>query len=82
MPDNVNMSNIVSLNTLRKNESGIIKQISVDVPTKMYDFDFQENQEITLLQKSPFMGPILFKIGAIKVAIRYQDAQLIEVEKI
>ena len=76
------MSNLVSLNTLRKNESGIIKQISVDVPTKMYDFDFQENQEITLLQRSPFMGPFLFKIGAIKVPIRYQDPQLIEVEKI
>ena len=76
------MSTLITLNNLRQNERGIIKQISPNVPIKMYDFDFQENQEITLLQKSPFKGPILFKIGTTKVAIRYPDAQLIEVEKI
>ena len=68
----------MTLNDLKKGESGIIEDIITDyIPLKLIEMGCLPGNSISLIQKAPFNDPLYLKIDGSHLAIRKETAQYI-----
>lgn len=76
-------SRLMTLDELKINEKAIIKSLNQkDLKLKMMEMGLLEAQQIQVLFKAPFNGPVAIKIIDYTLSLRLDEAKQIEVEKI
>ena len=68
---------IKTLPTLSPGESAVIKTFDADLnlQSRLVEMGFLPGVEIRLIKKTPFKGPIEFKISGYQISLRYLDAE-------
>lgn len=72
----------MKLSNLKKGEVAKIHSISdsLSIKRRLLDIGFTKSSEVLCLFKSPFQGPVAYKIKNTVVALREEDAKYIKVE--
>lgn len=72
----------MKLSNLKKGEMARISFISdsLSIKRRLLDIGFTKSSEVLCLFKSPFQGPVAYKIKNTVVALRDEDAKYIKVE--
>lgn len=72
---------VLPLSDLNKGQIGVIQSITpVSLAQKLEEMGCMPNQQIKVLQKAPFSGPLSIQVSGYTLSIRNEDAQLILVE--
>ena len=73
----------MTLVELKKNEEAIVKKINApkDLKQRLISFGVMKNAKIKLLATAPKKSTIEIEVGKMKLALRKEEAQMIEVEK-
>ena len=68
-----------TLENLSRGETAIIKTFNSDLnlQSRLVEMGILPGIEIRLIKKTPFKGPIAFKIRGYEVSLRYGDAEQI-----
>ena len=72
----------MKLSSLKKGEVGRILSISdsLSIKRRLLDIGFTKDSEVLCLFKSPFQGPVAYKVKNTVVALRDDETQYITVE--
>jgi ferrous iron transport protein A len=72
----------LTLNDLKKGESGIIEDIITDyIPLKLIEMGCLPGNTIKLLQFAPFKDPMYLDVNGTRLAIRRETANYIIIKK-
>ncbi len=77
----MNLNKRMTINDLKKGESGIIIDVSSSqIPLKLLEMGCLPGNKVELLQIAPFSDPLYLTINGTHLAIRKETAQLILIE--
>jgi ferrous iron transport protein B len=68
---------------LKLGESAVIDRIdgNEDFVNRFLDFGIESGRTIKFIKKAPFLDPLLYEIGNLRVGIRKVDGKKIEVKR-
>ena len=71
-----------TLNSLQPGETAIVDQFKAELPlqSRLVEMGILPGVELRLVQKSPFNGPLEFKIRGYYILLRWKDAGQILVQ--
>jgi len=67
---------------MQRGQKGIIRSVKKGkgVERKLFEIGIMKGQEIQLLEKHPFKGPLLFQVGSSRIVLGRNLAEGLEVE--
>ena len=71
-----------TLSSLSPGETAVIQTFNTDLnlQSRLVEMGILPGVEIRLIKKTPFKGPIAFKIRGYEVSLRYRDAEQVLVQ--
>jgi len=76
------ISNLTKLNQLPKGTTAIITSLTANglMRRRLMDLGFTEGAKVTVIRKSPIGDPTAYRIRGAVIALRKEEAALIEVQ--
>jgi len=76
------ISNLTKLNQLPKGTTAIITSLTANglMRRRLMDLGFTEGAKVTVIRKSPLGDPTAYRIRGAVIALRKEEAALIEVQ--